>query len=228
MPRVEVSGVRHYDREDGSPLIMSVTETIDVMRDKGLEAWQIRYCVKEQDVTASQRFGQLHADYGTMVHDYLENREEEPAYYDPDPVRKAMRSWQLFTTDVPIKIVKTQLELYGQTPKGPYAGTADLLVEMNGIMTLLEIKTSSALRPRAALQSEAYFRACPEAERVFGLRLGKNRIEYELREPLHDVAWEAFQACQVLSHLWNPWTTESPFFVPMAKPIENSGMYEYA
>lgn len=224
MPYMDIQGVRHYQKEDGDLWVPSVTEIIDVWRDPGLEAWQIRYCVKEGDEKASERYANLHASYGTTVHDYLEGGIEQAEFYDPPQVRSAMSSWQLFKSEVDIKILRTKLEVFGPG----YGGTADLLVSMNGIPTLLEIKTSAALRNRAALQAEAYFRAYPEAERVFGLRLGKNKIEYELREPDHDKCWEAFQACQTLFHLSNPWTTESAFFVPISKPLETKPLYEFA
>lgn len=222
----EFDGIRYYRKDENSPWHPSVTEIIDVVKDPGLEAWQVDYCVKNGDKTASERFGQLHAQYGTMVHDYLEEGTEEAAYYDPDPVRKAMYSWQLFKLEVPITIMRSQIVVFGDN----YGGTTDIEVDMNGIRTLLEIKTSSALRNRAALQAEAYFRAYPDPkpERVLVLRLGKSRIEYELREPDHDVAWRKFQACRELFWDRDPWLTPATGFVPNRKPLHNKEVYEYA
>lgn len=228
MPRADFDGVRYYQKEPDSLWHPSVTEIIACVRDPGLEAWQVKYCVEHQDRHASEQFGELHANYGNMVHGYLEAGEEEPAHYDPTPVRNAMRSWQLFKLELGMKleIIATQIEVYGPD----YGGTTDLVVRMNGIKTGLEIKTSAALRNRAALQAEAYFRALPpelEVEQFYCLRLGKNRVEYELREPDHEVAWRKFRACRELFDDRDPWATASTTFVPMSRPMQNAALYEY-
>lgn len=220
--RVEIDGVRHYV-VDGRPL-PSVTEVLACVREPGLETWQIEYSVKNNDARAAEQFGMLAAQYGTMVHDLI-TTEQDPDYYAPKEVRTAMLSWKELRKDWDFEIVDSEYAV----ATIDYAGTVDLKVVIRAQegKKLLELKTSSVLRDRAAVQAEAYFRADPEADGVLVVRLGKSKVEYEVREPDHAVAWKTFQAALTLFYNTNPWDGARGF-VPNKKPQDLTPLREFA
>lgn len=74
-----------------------------------------------------------------------------------------------------------------------YAGTMDLLAEVNGVLTLVDFKTSKAIYPEALLQTTAYIKAVremghlsPEAGLV--VRLPKNETDPAFEtQPVTDI-----------------------------------------
>lgn len=98
------------------------------------------------------------AERGTAVHTAIENHilfgiDDVPAEYDG--YFKAFLKWN---TEHGVKPESTEIRLYHRTLM--YAGTADMIAEVDGKHTLIDFKTSTALQPMLyGVQLEAYERA---------------------------------------------------------------------
>ena len=220
LERVDIDGVRHYN-VDGK-FLPSVTEVLSMIRDPGLETWQIEYSVKQGNTHGAEEYGQLHSSYGTKVHELI-TLQQEAEYFDPTPVRRAMESWQKLRNDWDFEIIDQEYVVHGEK----YAGTVDLLVRSQTDIVLFELKTSAALRERAAIQAEAYFRADGRAHKVVVVRLGKTKVEYEIHEPNHDEAWRKFHAALVLFNKTSVWE-DKPSFSYGKKPQDLEPLRSFA
>ena len=220
LERVDVDGVRHYNVE--GKLLPSVTEVLSTIRDPGLETWQIEYSVKQGNIHGAEEYGQLHSDYGTRVHELI-SLQQDAEFFEPTPVRRAMESWKQLRNDWDFEIIDQEYVVHGEK----YAGTVDLLVRSKQERIQFELKTSSALRERAAIQAEAYFRADGRADKVVVIRLGKNKVEYEIHEPDHEIAWAKFQAALVLFDSTSVWES-NPGYAYGKKPQELEDLREFA
>ncbi|WP_460909890.1 PD-(D/E)XK nuclease family protein, partial [Staphylococcus aureus] len=69
-------------------------------------------------------------------------------------MRKAVNSFLKWWAMQDIKVIKAEQKLC--SPKMKLAGTADLVCELNGKLTILDWKTGSGIYPEAVLQMGAY------------------------------------------------------------------------
>jgi hypothetical protein len=96
-----------------------------------------------------------------------------------------------------VRFLKTEQKIYSRKYK--YAGTMDGLAEVNGILSVVDWKTSNALRPEYFLQTAAYLRAheeeflLPISDRWI-LRLGKEKGEFEPWHTKEEETLEDFKA----------------------------------
>lgn len=135
------------------------------------------------------------AEVGSRVHDLI--WQENPDLSNDDPrVLTCMESWDLFKKDNDIRLISDEQMLLGKSRYGPFGGTYDALVVLNGRRRLMELKTSWKLGPSHALQTAAYAKAMGEEE-CFVLRLGKYKVDWEIQIPRDD-AWTLFEAAHGL------------------------------
>ncbi len=112
---------------------------------------------------AHQRIKDTAADLGSEIHSFVEAHnlgKPEPTY--PLPVKARMRHFADFMATVAPRIEAAETKVYHRgiqsTPKDSwaYAGTLDMLAEIDGRMSVLDVKTGKNVWPEAALQINAY------------------------------------------------------------------------
>lgn len=118
---------------------------------------------------AHQRIKDKAADLGSEVHRYVEAMNlGKPTPTWPLPVRARMTHFARFIEEFQPRVEAAECKVYhrfdGAGPRkkikvvqrGSYAGTLDMLAEINGELAIIDIKTGKAVWPEAALQINAY------------------------------------------------------------------------
>lgn len=204
------------------PSVTTITGFMD--RSAPLMAWAVKLCcakvkadfqhgreytVDEFDSLLSEAkrsyrtYTEAAAETGSIAHDYLQRWIEaqvagveftEPLPEDPraaSGVQAALR----WIADNNVKFVFTERKIY--SPEHGYAGTADALAYVNGVLSLLDWKTSNAIRTEYRFQVAAYAHAIEQEldldiQQSFVIRLGKENAELEVlhiskEEQRHDL-----------------------------------------
>lgn len=98
---------------------------------------------------------------GTQVHRVIEwtlrkqlGLTDEPEPRCDGPARWAVLSFQAWAESVALRPLFIEQVVWSRVHR--YAGTMDLLAEVNGIVTLVDFKTGKAIYPEAHLQNVAY------------------------------------------------------------------------
>jgi hypothetical protein len=107
------------------------------------------------------------ADIGSQVHALVEwtlkaemMQEAGPSPKISDKAMWAFSSWQKWRKEVNLKPLFVEVPVWSMAHG--YAGTMDLLAEVNGVMTVLDWKSGKAIYPEAFLQNAAYRHATRE------------------------------------------------------------------
>ena len=72
----------------------------------------------------------------------------------------AFMAWEDWRRSVKLKPIAVEQVIYNE--KHGYAGTLDLLADVDGVLTVVDWKTGKAVYPEAHLQNEAYRQAIRE------------------------------------------------------------------
>lgn len=142
------------------------------------------------------------ADRGTRVHaitaciDYGEMPEVE------EDIAGYVDAYLRFLADYSVEWDGIERIVYCE--EFGYAGTCDRFGRVDGVPTVLDIKTSAALRvPQVSAQCAAYERALWWADnatrRLSALRLARDGT-YEYRALDKSTGWELFRACLTIQH----------------------------
>lgn len=119
---------------------------------------------------ASRRYSRAAAERGTNIHAHVE-KYNLGVRMDPWPlpVRASMLQYEHFVETVKPRVEAAECKVYHQgpimdlwagVPEGPYyAGTMDLLCEIDGRMSILDVKSGKSVHEDAALQIAAYAHA---------------------------------------------------------------------
>jgi len=104
------------------------------------------------------------AEEGTLVHEVAEAifRGESPTI--PDSVRPVIEEFMSFNEQA--RIVPQQIETQVISKKHGYAGTLDVLAEVDGKLGVLDIKTSQAIYRDYGIQTAAYAEALREDKSI--------------------------------------------------------------
>jgi hypothetical protein len=135
---------------------------------------------------ASKRYSRAAAERGTNIHAHVEKRNLGVVMDPwPLPVAASMRQYEDFLATVKPRIEAAECKVYHddwrsakghstsrtrrrkagassearQAPRYLYAGTMDLLCEIDGRMSILDVKTGKSVHEDAALQINAYAHA---------------------------------------------------------------------
>jgi hypothetical protein len=127
---------------------------------------------------ASKRYSRAAAERGTLIHAHVEKRNLGVVMNPwPLPVRASMAQYEDFLATVKPRIEAAECKVYHRDGdrsamrgvlhdyyNGPYwpfmyAGTMDLLCEIDGRMAILDVKTGKSVHEDAALQINAYAHA---------------------------------------------------------------------
>jgi hypothetical protein len=112
---------------------------------------------------ASRRYSRAAAERGTLIHAHVEKRNLGVVMDPwPLPVAASMRQYEHFLATVEPRIEAAECKVYHRgNGYGDlaYAGTTDLLCEIDGKMSILDVKTGKSVHEDAALQINAYAHA---------------------------------------------------------------------
>lgn len=202
---------------DGTPY-PSVTTVISALRKPALEVWlqkNIYEACQQGDITFSEALKYSRdktakaAHRGTRAHAYIENGDMATK---PDleiaPLIYAYKSW---VSDYNPKIILSEETVFNHEHQ--YAGTVDMVAEIDGLNYLVDIKTGKSIYETVYLQTSAYKKALEptiKIDRVAVLLLkvdhnGESTTQYEFRE-IEECHFDAFKA---LLGVYN-WTKAHP------------------
>jgi hypothetical protein len=160
--RVSVLDNRFYTRFD--EYYPSVTNILQFMpKGKFFETW-LKDVGHNSDIIARKA-----ADEGTQVHDAIERYllgekiqwldENDHSNYSLDVWKLILKFHDFWTTVKPI-LIESEIHLFSDQYK--FAGTCDLVVEIEGERWLLDLKTSNSIHTAMDLQLAAYTQAWNE------------------------------------------------------------------
>lgn len=117
------------------------------------------------------------ADAGTWMHTYIEDYltggiTEDPYRADQYQMVEAFHAWE---AEHDIEVISLERTVYG----GNYAGTADFFAKVDGVVTLIDWKTSGAVRESHKMQLAAIGAAITTAREVAEGHAGA--VEYKLQ-----------------------------------------------
>ncbi len=133
-----------------------VTSITSIVAKPGL----LRYYAQQKNYTAAQEALNNAANWGTLTHETVEKLfKGEDCQVDPKilPSIRAFYRWQKKNS---VRILDPDLiEKQVADLENYYAGTMDALVEVNGTIGILDIKTSAGIWDEYSLQLAAYLNA---------------------------------------------------------------------
>lgn len=172
-----------------------------------------RLSKQKQHVKALETAG----DIGTRIHALCELHSGDRGAYEnamsfvtsDTPEWFALKAWEKWATDHQVKPIRTEEVVYHKTHG--YAGSFDMLAEVDGKVWLLDYKSSSGIYDsmfwQLASYAEAWFdmgNGMPAESAVVRLpKAAGDEIEVRL-VPDHERAFEAFIACLNLWRCLNP------------------------
>ena len=162
LKRVNILDTRYYVRDDKYyPSVTSILQYFP--KNKFFETW-LKDVGHNADIIARKA-----ADEGTQVHDAIERylSGEKISWMDDNGYSKySLEIWKMilkfhdFWSTYKPTLIESEIHLFSD--KYMYAGTCDLVIEMDGVKWLLDIKTSNSLYVSYDLQLSAYAQAWNE------------------------------------------------------------------
>ena len=198
--RVNILDTRYYTRND--KYYPSVTSILQYMpKGKFFENW-LKDVGHNADVIARKA-----AEEGTQVHDAIEHYllgekitwMDENGYskYSLDIWKMVLKFHEFWSTYKPT-LIESEIHLFSD--KYIYAGTCDLVIEIDGKKWLLDIKTSNSLHTSYDLQLAAYAQAWNELYEEKIDRMGilwlksSKRGEDKKGEKIQGKGWEIYES----------------------------------
>jgi len=162
LKRVNILDTRYYVKDDKYyPSVTSILQYFP--KNKFFETW-LKDVGHNADIIARKA-----ADEGTQVHDAIERYllGEKITWMDDNGYSKySLEIWKMilkfhdFWSTYKPTLIESEIHLFSD--KYIYAGTCDLVIEINGVKWLLDIKTSNSLYISYDLQLSAYAQAWNE------------------------------------------------------------------
>lgn len=120
----------------------------------------IHFYASLPDYKTGQAITQKSAEEGTLLHETVEAILRKEPIVIPDIVKPAVSAFMGFYGQN--ELVAHKIEERVVSKKHHYAGTIDALVELNGKLGVLDIKTSMAIYRDYSMQTSAYIEALRE------------------------------------------------------------------
>lgn len=222
--------------------VPSITNIVDVRDKPHLINWASRRALKEaieyerenpgyllaKEEEAVQRFQgagnrerDTSAEKGTGVHyacELIAQGREVPSNFLTYEQERSVQRYREWTAEFEPEIIGTEVTVFGSTPYGDYAGTADLLCKINGYTIALDIKTNrTGLHTDVAYQLSAICHAehvsldggksiqdMPKVDMAFGLHLSPRGYTFSMVE-IDGEVWQTFQGERAMweQHVFN-------------------------
>jgi hypothetical protein len=126
------------------------------------------------------------ANIGHNVHDYAECffKKQELPTLKTDQAKRGVEAFHKWFNSHKIKILASERRLFSRDHY--YAGTCDFVAEIDGVMGVGDIKTSSGIYPEMRFQTAAYQQALQEEKNVkfpvrWIIRFDKKTGEFEAK-----------------------------------------------
>lgn len=119
-----------------------------------------KYYASMPDFKTGQAISERSAQEGTAVHAAVEAALKKEAHDIPGLIRPAMEAFSEFCRNNDITPLKIEERVVSK--KHRFAGTIDVLAEVNGVVGVLDIKTSQAIYRDYGMQTAAYVEALKE------------------------------------------------------------------
>ena len=204
---------QRYKLTDGT-VVPGVTTVINSQlgwNKQALIAWSRREALAGND---PNKVRDKAADIGTLTHYMVECHikgiEPDTSEYAPADVDKAENGFIAFLDwekEFSVKYLESEIQVISE--KHRFGGTVDQIVQRNGSLWLLDLKTSKGIYPDMKIQVAAYKQAYEEQkgkqiDEVHILQLGKEDGAFQHHKlSQNDVscAWEVFKHCLDLYRL---------------------------
>lgn len=193
--RVNINDNRFYNRnEDYYPSVTSILQFLP--KGKFFETW-LKDVGHNSDIIARKA-----ADEGTQVHEAVEKYligekiqwldENGKSNYSSDVWKLILKFHDFWTTVKPI-LIESEIHLFSDKHK--FAGTCDLVVEIEGERWLLDLKTSNSIHTAMDLQLAAYTQAWNETFEEKINRVGIIWLKSSKRKEGHlqGKGWEIYE-----------------------------------
>jgi PD-(D/E)XK nuclease superfamily len=177
--------------------------------------WAMNLTNRLGTTKASQKELTRAGDIGTEVHALVEwtirtelMQKAGPSPKIRDAAQWAFMAWEDWKRSVHLKPIAVEQVVY--STKYGYAGTLDLLAEVNGVLTVIDWKTGKAVYSEAHLQNAAYRQAIREMghgdpKQGIVVRLPKNTEDPEFQAVIADDETSSFETFKHVQQLWK-WT----------------------
>jgi PD-(D/E)XK nuclease superfamily len=174
--------------------------------------WQMQLTNRLGTTKASQKELTRAGDIGTEVHNLVEwtirgqlMQKVGPSPKIRDAAQWAFMAWEDWQRSVKLKPIAVEQVVY--STKYGYAGTLDLLAEVNGVLTVIDWKTGKAVYSEAHLQNAAYRQAIREMghgdpKQGIVVRLPKNIEDPEFEAVVADDEVKSFETFLHVQELW--------------------------
>ncbi len=199
LKRVNILDTRYYVRDDKYyPSVTSILQYFP--KNKFFDTW-LKDVGHNADIIARKA-----ADEGTQVHDAIERYllGEKISWMDDNGYSKySLEIWKMilkfhdFWSTYKPTLIESEIHLFSD--KYIYAGTCDLVIEINGVKWLLDIKTSNSLYVSYDLQLSAYAQAWNELyeEKIDKIGIlwlkSSKRGEDKKGEKIQGKGWEIYE-----------------------------------
>jgi len=193
--RVNINDNRFYSRnEDYYPSVTSILQFLP--KGKFFETW-LKDVGHNSDIIARKA-----ADEGTQVHEAVEKYlmgekiqwldENDKSNYSLDVWKLILKFHDFWSTVKPI-LIESEIHLFSDQYK--FAGTCDLVVEIEGERWLLDLKTSNSIHTAMDLQLAAYTQAWNETFEEKINRVGIIWLKSSKRKEgkLQGKGWEIYE-----------------------------------
>lgn len=151
--------------------IPSVTQILGVVGKPQLMMWYGKLGNDE-----AKRISNEAKEYGSLIHELIEQTAKGQIIKLSAKVKSVMDNFHLITQDW--KWLEFEKVLINKEYR--YGGTADAIAEIDGVKTLIDVKTSSGVYPEAHLQIAAYRECLPDVKQCVILHLNKDTNGWEV------------------------------------------------
>src|SRR3989344_226161 len=147
-----------------------VTSILSIKAKPGL----YKFYADQVNFAAAEKIKNQSADEGTLLHEVVEAILANKEVTIPDQIKPAVNAFLKFREGH--NIVPHLIEERVQSDKHYYAGTIDVLAEVDGELGVLDIKTSYAIYRDYYLQAAAYVEALHENPTRYSLPAGRQAL----------------------------------------------------
>lgn len=156
--------------------------------------------IHKQSWNAHRNVSKDAADIGSNVHSYAECffKKQPLPELKTDQAKRGVEAFHKWFDSHKIKILASERRLFSK--EFYYAGTCDFVAEIDGVLGVGDIKTSSGIYPEMRLQTAAYQNALQEEKGIqfpvrWIVRFDKKTGEFEAKEfKDFDLDFEGFKA----------------------------------
>ncbi|MBI2577699.1 MAG: PD-(D/E)XK nuclease family protein [Candidatus Wildermuthbacteria bacterium] len=126
----------------------------------------IQYYARHRNIFAAQRALALAADWGTMVHEGIENVLRGESFVIDPRISPSVSAFRVWMREHDIEVVGEHggIERRVTDLEHRYAGTIDIIAKVDGRVGVIDIKTGSGIWEEYYLQTAAYLHAYQEHE----------------------------------------------------------------